>query len=72
MTPTPQCEFREAEDVEEYREQMQMRVEILDRFSEWARYFGIKTCLHEAKAAIRKVAKEGVVPMIPITVWEAK
>ena|SRR5436190_263901 len=70
MTPTPQCQFLPSADPEEYFEQMSMRILILDRFIEWARYFGIKSCLPQAQRKIRAIANEGLVPQLPVSVWE--
>jgi len=72
MTPTPQCEFREAETVQEFYDQMQMRIDILYRFKEWARYFGIRTCISQAITEIRRVQGHGQVPQTPIKIWEAE
>jgi len=72
MTPTPQCEFRPAEDVEELDAQLQMRIDILDRFGEWARYFGIKTCIRQIQKTLRDARKTHMVPVVPISVWRAE
>lgn len=70
MTPTPQCEFEEPADQKEFRDQMEMRIEILMRFQEWARYFGIRTCLRQILREMRKVRAHGHIPQQPKTVWE--
>lgn len=67
MTPTPQCEFVQVDSIEEMN--LQDILDILDRFSEWARYFGIKTAIPSVKKFIRQVVKTGLVPTTGITVW---
>jgi len=67
MTPTPQCEFDIVRSVEEM--ELESLLPILDRFSEWARYFGIKTCLTQIKKELRKVIRTGQIPQTTIEVW---
>jgi len=69
MTPTPQCEFVPVASIEEM--DLDNLISILDRFHEWARYFGIKTCLAEVKKGIRDVKRTGLVPITGLVVWEA-
>lgn len=69
MTPTPKCEFEQVDSVEDM--DLPHLLEILDRFSEWARYFGIKTCLVQVKKAIRDVQRTGLVPITGQVVWQA-
>lgn len=68
MTPTPQCQFEQVDSVEEMN--LSDLTEILDRFYEWARYFGIKTCIAQVSRAIAKVEKTGLVPITTQVVWE--
>lgn len=70
MTPTPQCEFKESVSPEEYREQLLMRRDILVRFEEWARYFGIKTCIRKMQSLLTTYARDALVPQVPVLVWE--
>ena len=69
MTPTPQCQFEAVDNIEEM--DLDNLISLLDRFHEWARYFGIKTCLAEVKKAIRDVKRTGLVPVTGQKVWEA-
>jgi hypothetical protein len=46
-------------------------IQILDRFSEWARYFGIRTCLSSMKREMNKVLKSQTIPALGITVWSS-
>jgi hypothetical protein len=70
MTPTPKCEFIATDDIEEMG--IQDMLSILDRFQEWARYFGIKTCLKETKKALRQSLTTGLVPVTTQVVWSAE
>lgn len=70
MTPTPQCEFEEVDNVADmHLEDLQM---ILDRMWEWARYFGIKTCIAKVSHALDRVQKTGLIPVEAQVVWERK
>lgn len=68
MTPTPQCEFEEVETVGEMG--LEDILQILDRFQEWARYFGIKTCIPQVSKSIRQVMSTKLVPTTGQVVWE--
>lgn len=68
MTPTPRCQFVQVDSVEDM--QLQDLLDILDRFNEWARYFGIKTAIPQVQKFIRNVMKTGMVPTVGIPVWE--
>jgi hypothetical protein len=70
MTPTPQCKFEPVESIAEM--DLDSLLSILDRFSEWARYFGIKTKLTAVKKGIRDVQRTGLVPVTGLPVWEAE
>lgn len=72
MTPTPQCEFRPWRDEKELIDQLYMRIQILDRFAEWARYFGIKTCIRAVQKELKRPLKTGLVPTAAIEVWRAE
>lgn len=67
MTPTPQCQFIPADDVAEMH--LEDLLSILDRFAEWARYFGIKTCIREVRKFIATADKTGMVPTQAMPVW---
>jgi hypothetical protein len=68
MTPTPQCQFVQVDSVEDMH--LQDLLDILDRFAEWARYFGIKTAIPQVQKFIRNVMRTGMVPTVGIPVWE--
>jgi Fe-S-cluster containining protein len=68
MTPTPQCKFEEAENIEAMN--LEDILAILDRYQEWARYFGIRTCIHHVRKAIQKTMRTGLVPTTGLIVWE--
>lgn len=68
MTPTPQCQFVPAENIEDM--QLEDILQILDRFNEWARYFGIKTAIPKVQKFIRNAIKTGMVPLVGIPVWQ--
>lgn len=68
MTPTPQCEFEQVDSVEEMN--LDDLLDILDRFWEWARYFGIKTCISKVQRSIHHVRVSGLVPTTTQVVWE--
>ena len=67
MTPTPQCQFVPVETVAEM--DLDDLLSILDRFNEWARYFGIKTRITDVQKFIRNVQKTGLVPTAAFPVW---
>jgi hypothetical protein len=67
MTPTPQCQFIQVDSVEDM--DLDLKLAVLDRFQEWARYFGIKTALPQVKKFIREVQRTGMVPTTGIVVW---
>lgn len=67
MTPTPQCEFIAVENIEEM--DLEDALAILDRFAEWARYFGIKSAIRPVQKFIRSTMKTGMVPTTGIPVW---
>jgi len=68
MTPTPQCQFIQVDNIEEM--DLEDALQILDRFQEWARYFGIKTAIPQIKTSIRNTLKTGLVPVTGIPVWK--
>lgn len=67
MTPTPQCEFVPVDTVAEMN--LEDLLSILDRFAEWARYFGVKTCIRDIQKFIANVNKTGMVPTQALPVW---
>lgn len=69
MTPTPQCEFHPIEDLAEAG--IEDMLQILDRFSEWARYFGIKTAIGSVTKFLLQTQKTGLIPTTGYKVWEA-
>ena len=68
MTPTPQCQFVEV-DWAGLEEQIESKIRVLDRFHEWARYFGIKTCLTQVKREMKRLYREGLMPVQAYSVW---
>lgn len=71
MTPTPQCQFVNV-DWGALGVEIDSKIAILDRFHEWARYFGIKTCLTQVKREIRRLYREGLMPVQAYPVWRAE
>jgi hypothetical protein len=71
MTPTPQCQFVEV-DWSELKEHIESKIAILDRFKEWARYFGIKTALPQVQKEMKRLYKEGLMPVQAYSVWRAE
>jgi hypothetical protein len=67
MTPSPQCQFLPLgpNGVSE----IQMMIDLLDRFGEWARYFGIKTCIYLVRRELRKIQQSGAYPTETVVVW---
>jgi hypothetical protein len=45
-------------------------IEILDRFREWARYFGIKTAIPQVQKFMANVKKTSMVPVVGVPVWK--
>lgn len=68
MTPTPQCEFIEVPVAEM---DLESNIVILDRYIEWARYFGIRTALVDVKKVLERAVRTGLVPTTTLSVWEA-
>lgn len=68
MTPTPQCQFIPVDNIEEM--DLDDALQILDRFGEWARYFGIKTAIIPIQKFIRNAMKTGMVPVVGVPVWK--
>lgn len=68
MTPTPQCQFIQVDNIAEMN--LPDILNILDRFNEWARYFGIKTAIPQVQRFIRNSIKTGMVPLVGVPVWE--
>lgn len=68
MTPTPQCQFVEVDTVAEM--DLHDLIEILDRFGEWARYFGIKTAIRHVQKKLEWCVKNKMIPTTTVTVWE--
>lgn len=67
MTPTPRCQFEEVDNIEDMH--LSDLLQILDRFQEWARYFGVKTVISNVRKAISDCEKKGIVPMTTMVVW---
>lgn len=67
MTPTPQCQFEPIEDLSDA--DIPSLLLILDRFEEWARYFGIKTVIPHVRKALKSCETKGVVPVAAMSVW---
>ena len=70
MTPTPQCQFVEM-DMRNMGPEIEMMASILDRFAEWARYFGIKNVIRTVKKEIVRLQKDGLMPTQAYSVWRA-
>ena len=70
MTPTPQCQFVNV-DWAELEVDIEDKLQILDRFKEWSRYFGIKTALPQVTKEIRRLWREGLMPVQAYSVWRA-
>lgn len=68
MTPTPQCQFVQVDNVPDMN--LGDLIRILDRFREWARYFGIKTAIPEVRRFLQRVEKTHMVPTEAMAVWE--
>jgi len=68
MTPTPQCQFEQVDTVKEM--DLEDLLSILDRFQEWARYFGIKTAIPQVKSKLKWCIQNKMIPVTTITVWE--
>jgi len=49
--------------------EVRMMISILDRFAEWARYFGIKTCIASVKREIKHLYNDGLMPTTAYSVW---
>jgi hypothetical protein len=65
-TPVPQCRF---EDASLDQVGIEADVDLLARFAEWARYFGIKTCIGHIQEFLMHCLHTGLVPTTPYTVW---
>lgn len=72
MTPTPQCQFVPMENWEDLAPEIENKLAILDRFAEWARYFGIKTVIPKVQRAIDRLYREGLMPVNAYSVWRAE
>lgn len=68
MTPTPQCEFEAVDDLTEAH--LEDLIQILDRFIEWARYFGIKTYLGNIRKGLVQCQRSGMIPTQTISVFK--
>ncbi len=68
MTPTPQCQFIPVDNIEEM--DLPQLIEVLDRFAEWARYFGIKTKIRQVQKFLSQAMKTQMVPLTGVAVWE--
>jgi hypothetical protein len=71
MTPTPQCQFIEM-DMSDMGPEIEMMSGILDRFSEWGRYFGIKNVARIVKTEIAYLQRTGLMPTQAYSVWKAQ
>lgn len=71
MTPTPQCQFVEV-DWNELEHDINNKIQILDRFAEWARYLGIKTVIPTIKSEMRRLYRLGLMPVNAYSVWRAE
>lgn len=69
MTPTPQCQWVEA-DLTEINAQIDNYHGILNRFQEWARYFGIKTAIPQVKRFLGDVQRTSMIPAVALVVWK--
>lgn len=65
-TPVPQCHFEEASLAEAG---IEGDLDLLARFGEWARYFGISTCIGHIQEFLMHCLHTGLVPTTPYVVW---
>jgi hypothetical protein len=70
MTPTPKCQFVPFENPEEVQQEIEMMTDILARFQEWGRYFGIRNCIWPLIRTMTKLGREGLMPTQTVSVWE--
>jgi hypothetical protein len=52
--------------------QLDQAIELLDRFAEWARYFGIKTKIRHIQSFLLNSISSGMMPMSAVVVWSAE
>lgn len=62
MDPRPQCEFHPLE-VEDFDNELENLLEILERFTSWARYLNIETVLHSVTDTILECYLRGIQPL---------
>lgn len=72
MTPTPQCEFVPLDDWDEVGRELESKMQILDRFAEWARYLGIKTVIPQIKRGMKELHQKNLMPVSAYPVWRAE
>lgn len=72
MTPTPQCEFVPVDNWDDLAPEIENKIQILDRFAEWARYLGIKTVVPQVQRSINFLYREGLMPVQAYSVWRSE